>query len=33
LPFRVAPITGSPTDFGTGTGSPVTIDSSTLLLP
>ena len=29
LPFSVAPVTGSPAAFSTGTGSPVSIDSST----
>jgi hypothetical protein len=33
VPFTVAPITGSPGPFSTGIGSPVTIDSSTVLAP
>ena len=33
VPFTVAPITGSPARFSTGIGSPVTIDSSTALVP
>ena len=33
VPLSVAPVTGSPGDFSTGIGSPVTIDSSTVLVP
>ena len=33
VPFRVPPVTVSPATFSTGTGSPVSIDSSTALLP
>jgi hypothetical protein len=33
VPFTVAPITRSPACFSTGIDSPVTIDSSTALLP
>ena len=33
VPFNVAPMSPSPSDLATGIGSPVTIDSSTLLLP
>src|SRR5438128_906441 len=33
VPFTVPPVTGSPGNFSTGIGSPVTIDSSTALVP
>ena len=33
VPLTVAPVTTSPGDFSTGIGSPVTIDSSTELVP
>jgi hypothetical protein len=33
VPFRVAPMSRSPSALATGMGSPVTMDSSTLLLP
>src|SRR5699024_10961130 len=33
VPFTVPPVTVSPATFDTGIGSPVTIDSSTLILP
>jgi hypothetical protein len=33
VPLRVPPVTGSPAAFSTGMGSPLTIDSSTELLP
>ena len=33
VPFSVPPVTRSPATFSTGTGSPVSIDSSTALLP